>query len=132
MSVEIKERQVGPVTILELSGRLALGEGSTALNEKLQSLIGEGRVNMLLECSRVTALDSQGISALVRGIISTQKRGGKLKLLRAAPRGDTDSWRSGPIHPGGFRCDSSFRRCPLRPTRRRHTSGPRGSGASDT
>jgi anti-sigma B factor antagonist len=86
MSVGITERQVGPVTILELSGRLALGEGSTALNEKLQSLIGEGRVNMLLECSRVTALDSQGISALVRGIISTQKRGGKLKLLRVAPR----------------------------------------------
>jgi anti-sigma B factor antagonist len=86
MSVEITERQEGPVTVLVLKGRLALGEGSTGLNEKLQSLIDEGRVKLLVECSRVTALDSQGISALVRGVISTEKRGGKLKLLKISPR----------------------------------------------
>jgi anti-sigma B factor antagonist len=86
MGVEIKQRQVGEITILELKGRLALGEGSSALNEKLQGLIGEGCINLVLECSQVDALDSQGISALVRGIVSTQKHGGKLKLVSPSPR----------------------------------------------
>jgi anti-sigma B factor antagonist len=86
MGVEIKQRQVGEITILELKGRLALGEGSSALNEKLQGLIGDGSINLVLECSQVDALDSQGISALVRGIVSTQKRGGKLKLVSPSPR----------------------------------------------
>jgi anti-sigma B factor antagonist len=86
MGVEIKQRQVGGITILELKGRLALGEGSSALNEKLQGLISDGCINLVLECSQVDTLDSQGISALVRGIVSTQKRGGKLKLVNPSPR----------------------------------------------
>lgn len=83
---EIKERQVGEVTILELKGRVSLGIGSQALNDKLQALIDQGRVKLLLECSGVTILDSQGISSLVRGVISTRKRGGQLKLLKPSPR----------------------------------------------
>ena len=86
MSMTIKERQVGPVTVVELSGQLALGEGSKALNERLASLIAEGHVNLLLDCNHVDALDSQGISALVRGFISTGKRGGKLRLLKMSTR----------------------------------------------
>lgn len=85
-TVEINERPVGEVTILQLRGRLALGEGSQPLYERLESLIEQGRVKLLLECSEVTALDSQGISALVRGVISTRKRGGQLKLLKPSPR----------------------------------------------
>jgi anti-sigma B factor antagonist len=83
---EIKERHVGEVTILELKGRIALGIGSQALNDKLQTLIGQGRIKLLLHCSEVTALDSQGISSLVRGVISTRKRGGQLKLLKPSSR----------------------------------------------
>jgi len=86
MSMTIKERQVGPVRVVELSGQLALGEGSKALSEKLESLLAEGVVNLLLECSQVYTLDSQGISALVRGFTSTGKRGGKLKLLKISTR----------------------------------------------
>jgi anti-sigma B factor antagonist len=86
MRMEIKERQVGGITILELKGPLALEEGSRALNEKLQGLIDEGRFNLVLECSQVEALDSQGICALVRGVVSARKRGGKLKLVNPSPR----------------------------------------------
>jgi len=86
MSVELAERQEGLVTVVTLKGRLALGEGSNALNERLQSLIANGQVKLLLECSQVSVLDSQGISALVRGIVSAGKRGGKLKLLNMSPR----------------------------------------------
>jgi len=83
---EIKERQVGEVTVLELRGRVALGKGAQALNDKLQTLIDLGRIKLLLQCSEVTILDSQGISSLVRGVISMRKRGGQLKLLKLSPR----------------------------------------------
>ena len=86
MEFEIKERQAGEVTILELKGRVALGKGSQALNDKLDALIGQGRVKLLVQCTEVTILDSQGISSLVRGLISTRKRGGQLKLLKPSPR----------------------------------------------
>jgi anti-sigma B factor antagonist len=72
--------------VLELRGQLALGEGSKALSERLERLISEGHVNVLVECSQVDALDSQGISALVRGFISTGKHGGRLSLLKMSPR----------------------------------------------
>jgi anti-sigma B factor antagonist len=85
MSLSISERQSGPVTLLALNGRLMLGKGCGALNEKFERLIAEGRVRLLVECSQVTALDSQGISALVRGLIFSRKRGGDLKLLKPSP-----------------------------------------------
>ena len=86
MPIIFKERQTGSVTILELSGRLFMGEASDELDLKLQGLMSEGRVNLLLDCSRVTGIDSQGIKSLVRGVISAQKRGGKLKLLKLSHR----------------------------------------------
>lgn len=86
MPIIFKERQAGSVTILELSGRLFMGEASDELDLKLQGLMSEGRVNLLLDCSRVTGIDSQGIKSLVRGVISAQKRGGKLKLLKLSHR----------------------------------------------
>lgn len=86
MSVVVKERESGPVTVLELDGRLTVGGGSEALDQKLQALIAAGRLKLLLDCRKVSALDSQGISALVRGLISAGKRGGKLKLLKVSPR----------------------------------------------
>ncbi len=86
MGMEIKERQVGGITILELKGPLALEAGSIALSKKLGDLIGEGCTSLVLECSQVEALDSQGICTLMRGMVSTQKRGGKLKLVKPSPR----------------------------------------------
>ena len=80
------ERQVGSVTILALSGRLFLGAASEELDEKLQSLMAADKVNLLLDCSDVTGIDSQGIKSLVRGVISAQKRGGHLKLVRISHR----------------------------------------------
>lgn len=86
MSVEIGERRAGPVTVLELSGRLTVGKGSDVLDEKLQTLIADGRSALLLDCSQLSSIDSQGISALVRAVVSIGKRGGRLKLLKPTPR----------------------------------------------
>jgi anti-sigma B factor antagonist len=86
MSLEIKERQAGSITVLEVSGRLTLGEDSKVLTEKLQNLIAAGCSAFLLECSKVSAIDSQGLSALVRSVVSVRKRGGKIKLMNTSPR----------------------------------------------
>lgn len=86
MITEINQRQAGKVTVLEIKGRMVLGEASTTFNKTLQDLIAEGRVNLLLDFSQVEALDSQGISALVRAVVSARKRGGKLLLLKLSPR----------------------------------------------
>jgi len=86
MSIITKERQAGPITVIELSGRLSLGPELDALDEKLQSMMGAGRLSFLIDCSRVTAIDSQGIKTLVRGVISAGKRGGKFKLLKISRR----------------------------------------------
>lgn len=86
MPLEMKERQAGSVTVLEVCGRLTVGQGSEVLEEKLQDLIAAGQRYLLLDCSRATAIDSHGIKALVRGLTSAEKRGGKLKLLKLTPR----------------------------------------------
>ncbi len=80
MSLIVKERRIGPITMLELGERLTL-EGVAELHEKLQSLVAAGRLSLLLDCSRVTAIDSQGLGILVRHWASVERRGGKLKLV---------------------------------------------------
>jgi anti-sigma B factor antagonist len=84
--LEIEDRQVRAIKVIRLKGRIALGEACVALNEKLQALIGEGHIHILLDCSETEAIDSQGISALVRGVVTASKRGGRVKMLRPSPR----------------------------------------------
>jgi len=79
------ERQVGPVTVLQVSGRIVF-DGSEGLDEKLQSLIAAGQVKLVLECSGVQAIDSSGIGAIARAASDTAKRQGKLKLLNPSSR----------------------------------------------
>lgn len=82
----IAERTVGAITVLEISGRLTVGTLSSELDEKLQGLVTAGQMALLLDCSQVTAIDTQGIHALIRAYASVQKRGGKLKLLKPSAR----------------------------------------------
>jgi anti-anti-sigma factor len=86
MGIVAKERQAGGEVVLELSGRLYLGESSEELDAKLQSLFAAGKVNLILDCSGVTAIDSQGIKVLVRAVISAHTRGGKVALLKISHR----------------------------------------------
>ena len=86
MVVVFKERNAGRVTILECVGRQTAGEGKEALNDRVQALLAEGRILLLLDLSQVSSIYSEDISALVRGFISTGRCGGKLKLLKLSPR----------------------------------------------
>ena len=86
MSFLIQERKAGPVTILELSGRLTMGEGSEMLKGKLQSLIADRHGALLLDCRQMSAIDSTGIQALLWVVTSAEGKGAKLKLLKPSAR----------------------------------------------
>ncbi len=84
MNLIINARESKNVTVLELKGKLTMG-AVDALNEKVKSLTDSGHRALLLDCSQVSSIDSQGIGVLVRGAVSLEQKGGKLKLLRISP-----------------------------------------------
>jgi len=87
MAFAITEREhIGPVVLVEMSGRLVMGEGSERLEEELQRRIAAGERALLLDWAGVSVIDSQGLKALVHGVISIRKVGGQLKLLNVDPR----------------------------------------------
>ncbi len=86
MAWEIRERSAGPVTIVEIRGRITLGASADAVEEKLQEIVARGPKGLLLDLSGVEVLDSRGIKALVRTFISLRKRDARLKLMKLPPR----------------------------------------------
>ena len=81
MSIKTSTRLVGGVTIVDLSGRITLGEGSATLRETVRDLVSKGQKSILLNLGDVTYIDSSGIGELVSSYTSVSNQGGKLKLL---------------------------------------------------
>ena len=79
--LNISERQAGDVTILDMSGKVTIGEGSVALRNTIRRLLGEGKKSILLNLGDVGYIDSSGIGELVSSFTAVNKEGGKLKLL---------------------------------------------------
>lgn len=79
--LQIAERRVGGVTFLTLDGRIVLEEGDTTLRDRVDALIREGRIDVVLDLHGVTYIDSCGIGTLVAECVSLRKVGGDLKLL---------------------------------------------------
>ncbi len=79
--MKARTRQMDSITIVELSGRITLGEESTALRETVSELIGKGNKKILLNLAEVTYIDSSGIGALVSAFNITRDQGGELKLV---------------------------------------------------
>ena len=77
----INQRQSGDVTILDLSGRITIGEGSVQLREAVKELLGSGNKEILLNLGNVSYVDSSGIGELVSSYTTTSNQGGQLKLL---------------------------------------------------
>ena len=80
-NLNIKERQAGDVTILDLSGKITIGEGSVQLREAVRRLLDEGKKKILLNLGDVTYIDSSGIGELVSAFTTVRNQGGDLKLL---------------------------------------------------
>ena len=74
-------RQVGDITIVDVSGRITLGEGNVMLREVMVDLLEKGNKHILLNLSEVIHVDSAGIGALVRSHTSVRKQGGHMKLV---------------------------------------------------
>jgi len=81
MSMKVNTRQVDGVTILDLSGRITLGEGSVTLRDVIRDLINKGQKSILLNLGDVSYLDSSGLGELVAAYTSVKNSGGELKLL---------------------------------------------------
>jgi anti-sigma B factor antagonist len=74
-------REVGAITLVDLSGRISLGEGSALLRKTIRDLLESGHNRILLNLGDVNYIDSSGIGELVSGFTAVRSRGGELKLL---------------------------------------------------
>ncbi len=81
-SLKSSIRQMEGVTILDLSGRITLGEGSVILREQIRDLLAKGQKKILLNLGDVTYIDSSGIGELVSAFTAVKNQGGELKLLK--------------------------------------------------
>ena len=81
MSMKASTRQIDGVTIVDLSGRITLGEGSVILRDTVKDLLGKGQKRILLNLGDVSYIDSSGIGELVSAFTSVRNQGGELKLL---------------------------------------------------
>ncbi|HEY6186476.1 MAG TPA: STAS domain-containing protein [Pyrinomonadaceae bacterium] len=79
--LDIKERQAGDVTILDMDGKVTIGEGSVALRSAIRRLLEEGKKKILLNLGGVGYIDSSGIGELVSSYTAINKEQGQLKLL---------------------------------------------------
>ncbi len=84
--MQISERQSGSVTILDLSGKITLGEDGTLLKDKLQSLLHQGKKNILFNLAQVQYVDSAGLGALVSAYTTVTREGGSLKLVNVTKK----------------------------------------------
>jgi anti-sigma B factor antagonist len=80
--LNIRERQAGDVTILDLEGKITIGEGSVSLRTAIRHLIEEGKKKILLNLAGVGYVDSSGIGELVSSYTTINREGGQLKLLK--------------------------------------------------
>ncbi len=81
MTMKASTRQMDGVTIVDLSGRITLGEGSVILRDTIRDLVGKGNKKILLNLGDVTYIDSSGIGELVSAFTTVRNQGGELKLL---------------------------------------------------
>ena len=82
MSMKASNRQVDGVTIVDLSGRITLGEGSVVLRDTIRDLVSKGKLKILLNLGDVTYIDSSGIGELVSAFTTVRNQNGDLKLLK--------------------------------------------------
>ena len=79
--MKIVERQVGDVTVLDLHGKIVIGEGDDALREAVTKLVDSGATKLLLNLADVPYVDSAGLGEIVRCYTTVSRKGGRLKLI---------------------------------------------------
>ncbi|MGD0520682.1 MAG: STAS domain-containing protein, partial [Terracidiphilus sp.] len=82
MALTIASREVDGVTVLDLNGRITLGEGSVQIRDAIRDLIGKGQKRILLDLGEVNYIDSSGLGELVSAYTTVKNQGAALKLLK--------------------------------------------------
>jgi len=82
MALTIASREVSGVPVLDLKGRITLGEGSVQIRDAIRDLIGKGQKSILLNLGEVNYIDSSGLGELVGAYTTAKNRGAELKLLK--------------------------------------------------
>ncbi len=80
--LDVKQRQAGDVTILDLNGSVRMGDGAVSLRNSIRGLIEQGNKKILLNLSGVKHIDSSGIGELIANYTTLSRDGGQLKLLK--------------------------------------------------
>jgi anti-sigma B factor antagonist len=84
--MQASTRQIDGVTIVDLSGRITLGEGTLVLRDAVRDLVGKGNKKILLNLGDVNYIDSSGLGELVSSYTTVHNSGGELKLLKLSRR----------------------------------------------
>ena len=84
--MQIEERAVGDVLILDVKGRITLGEGDELLKDKVNSLLNQGYKKIVLNLAEVPYIDSAGLGEIVRTYTTVSRQGGQMKLLNLTKR----------------------------------------------
>ncbi|MBM42311.1 MAG: anti-anti-sigma factor [Acidobacteria bacterium] len=84
--MEIEERTLENVVVLDLKGKLTIGEGDELLKEKINNLLQQGHKNLLLNLEDVPYVDSAGLGEIVRTYTTVSRQGGTLKLVNLTKR----------------------------------------------
>lgn len=79
--MKINVRKNGGVTILDVSGKVTIGEGDIALRQAVREQLAAGNKHLLVDLSNVSTIDSSGVGELVSSYTTVTQQGGKLKLL---------------------------------------------------
>lgn len=86
MSLKVHTREVSGITVLDLNGKITLGEGGTILRDAVRSQMSQGIQRILLNLADVTYIDSAGLGELTSAYTSMKNRNGQLKLLNLTKR----------------------------------------------
>ena len=84
--MQIEQRAVGDVIVLDLKGKITLGEGDELLKDKVNSLVNQGHRRIVLNLADVPYIDSAGLGEIVRTYTTVSRQGGSLKLLNLTKR----------------------------------------------
>lgn len=81
INLEIKERRIGEIVVLDMEGQMRIGGGSIVFRTAIRRLVEEGNNKFLLNLAGVSNIDSSGLGELVSSHISLSKKGGEMKLI---------------------------------------------------
>ena len=86
MSLKLNTRQVNDIIVIDLSGRVTMGEACAAIRDEIRDEIGQGNRKILLNLADVSYIDSAGLGELTAAYTTNRNRGGQLKLLNLTKR----------------------------------------------